>query len=154
MAAAPIALMAAGSVLGAVGAIRQGNAEYAAGEAAASNAENNASITRAQATEQERRARVIAAKHMGSIRVAAATSGGGLEGSALDVLQESAATAELDALSVRHQGLVKATAYQNEASYSRWRGRNARTSGYLSAASSLLAGGGQMAGYSGGPKAG
>lgn len=91
-------------------------------------AEQNAAITRAAADDLETRVRVQGEKALGSIQVGYAASGLQASGSAQDVLQESAVNSELDALTVRYQGLLQARAYDQEAALGKWRAGNARRS--------------------------
>lgn len=132
------------AALQAVGAIQQGQAAKAAANYNAQVADNNAAMARAQAAENARRQRIMGAKALGSIRAGYGASGVTLEGSPLDVLEESAMNAELDALSIEHAGLVKSLGFQNEAALDRFGGRNAARAGYMGAASALLGGGARM----------
>ncbi|TXG77625.1 hypothetical protein E6Q11_02530 [Candidatus Dojkabacteria bacterium] len=151
MAAAAIAMSAVGSAVQAFGQVSQGNAEFAAGQYNADMNQRAADQTRATAAEEERRLRIQSRKQLGDIRANYGASGVGLEGSALDVLEESASNAELDALTVRHAGETRARAFEAQANLERFRGRNARTAGYLGAATTLLKfGGGAAASYGGG----
>lgn len=149
MAALPIILGGAAAITQAMGAIQQGEAEAAASEYNAKLLEQNATQSRQQAAEEERRQRIFARKYLGSIRANTAASGLNLEGSALDVLEESAEMAELDALTIRHQGDTRAIGYQNEARLERFRAKNARTGSRYRAAGYLLEGGTRLAGAAG-----
>lgn len=140
---APV-LAIAGAVktgIDAISGIAQGDSERAAGEYNAQIALDNARLTRQQAAEDERVFRVSSRKDIGAMRSGYAASGVTSEGSVMDVLEEGAATAELDALKLRHQGESKAKAFEQEAVIARQRGQAAQTRGYLSAAGSLLEGG-------------
>lgn len=88
--------------------------------------DQNAVDIRSQYAENERRFRVKAAKERGTIR--SQFGGGGLQltGSALDILAEAAETQELDALTIRHEGAVKAIAEENDAKLNRLRAASAR----------------------------
>jgi hypothetical protein len=147
MAAVPIIALAAGGLMSAVGAINQGNSAKAAADYNAQVAEQNAELSRQQGIEEERRTRIMAKKQLGDMRANYGASGITLEGSPLDILEESAAAAELDALTVRHAGDSRAIGYRNEAAQERFSGRQARTSGYFSASGSLLSGAGQAMAY-------
>lgn len=144
------ALVAGGAALGAVSAIRSGNAEYQAQQYNAQMAEQNAALAESQAAEEERRQRVLAKKQLGDIRASYGASGITQEGSPTEILEESAANAELDALMIRHGGQVRASQYRNQAALSRFMGKEARIGGYLSAAGSLFRGAGGVAGMTGG----
>lgn len=142
---AQAALAGAGGLMGAAGAIQQGQAESVAAEMNAQQAERNATMALARSAEQERRARIEGTKVLGDMRAGYGASGVTLEGSPLDVLQESAQTAELDALNIRYEGQAQAVGFRNEAKLERMRGASAKTRGYFSAASSLLSAGGAAA---------
>lgn len=136
-----------GGILGGVGAIRGGAAEANAANYNAQVAEQNATLARQQAAEEERKSRVQSKKELGAARANYGASGITLEGSPLDSLEESAAAAELDALQIRHSGEVKARAFEGQANLERYRGKNAKTQGYLGGAASLLQGGAGVAGF-------
>ncbi len=146
--------MVVGTGLAAVGAIQGGQAAKAQAEAQAKASEYNASLTKIQADvarqqagareEQQRRG---ARQVMGRQRAAIAQSGVGFIGSALDISEQSAANAELDALTTRYQGelaarglLAQAEGDLYGAKVQRVAGKQAQTAGYLQAGSSLLTG--------------
>lgn len=136
----------AGQAIGAAGNIRQGNAAEAAGEYNAQIAEQNAQATRATAAEEERRLRVSSRKQIGQARANYGASGVQLEGSPLDVLEESAANSELDALTVRHQGEQQARSLEQYATLERFKGKNAQIAGYLGAAGNVASAAGSVGG--------
>lgn len=140
MAWAPIALSLAGSAVSVAGALSQANVAQATGEYNAAMAEENAVLARSQAAEQETRYRTAARKQLGAMRAAYGKSGVTMEGSPMDVLTESAYTAELDALTIREGGRAKAAAYESEAAISRLQGKTQQQGGYYSAAAELLSG--------------
>lgn len=140
MAIAPI-LMGIGAVLGAVGSIQQASAQASAAKHNARVGEQNARMAADQAKEDERMQRIRGMKALGTTRAGFGAAGVTLEGTPLDVLEESAAAIELDALKIRHGGEVQAAAYRNGASLDRAQASAAKTSGYLSATSALLGGG-------------
>ncbi len=143
----------AGAAIGAIGAIRQGQAAQAAAEFNAKVAENNASSAKLQAKEEERRHRIVARKRIGATRAAIGASGISLEGSPLDVLEENAANAELDALTIRHAGEVANIDFLNRARVERFKGRQAKTNSFFNAGSTLLLGGASaLSGLSSGGK--
>lgn len=145
MAAAGAVLMGGGGILSSYGTLKEGYAAAAASDYNAALAEQNAVQAKYQAAEEERRQRVISRKALGDMRTSYAASGITMEGSALDVLTESAAAAELDALTIRHQGEVKATAYRNESALEKYKAKHQREAAKLGVASSLLSTGGKMA---------
>lgn len=136
-----LALTAAGSAIDAFASVDEGNSKNEAAKLNAGMAIQNAIFSRQQAAEEERKFRVVARKHMGSMRAGLAASGlSSTEGSALDVLSESAATAELDALSIKHAGEMKAAGYMLDAARQQQLGQTASENGYMGAGVSLLGG--------------
>lgn len=149
MAAAPL-LMAGSGMVSAIGNIMAGNAEADAMKANANTARRNAEIVRKQANEDERRFRIGSAKQIGDMRANYAASGvSTADGSALDVLADSAATAELDALTIKHQGELKAMGFEEDARADDRRAAGARLRGYVGGASALLSGASGVMKYAG-----
>lgn len=147
MAAAAPFILAAGAISSAIGSVQQGDAQADSEEFNANVATQNAALSRAQAAEDERRTRVTGRKVLGAEGAAIGASGIQREGgSAMDVLQESASNAELDALTVKNAGEVKARSYEAQAANDMKRAGAARTGGYFGAAASILGGAGKMAG--------
>lgn len=103
-------------------------------------AERNAVIarqqTQADTTMQSRRSK----KAIGSMRAAYAASGVNLEGSPLDILEDSVAQAELERQNIGYNGELRAQGYEVDASMSRARASNAMTTGFMKAASGILTG--------------
>jgi hypothetical protein len=116
----------AGTALSAAGAIASGRAQAQAAEFNAQAAVNQAAANEAQ--QRRNAARVLS---QGRANVAA--SGIEMDGSPLEVMADSAAAAELDALTIRYGGQVRA-------SQERMTGGMARSAGYTGAASTLLMG--------------
>lgn len=140
-------IAAAGGIFNAIGNIKKGSAAKNAAEYNADLAFKNAEDTLALGAEEERRVRVIARKQIGQSRANIGASGIQIDASALDVLQESAANAELDALGVRYQAFKKAEAFRADAALSRMGGAAARASSLFGAAGSILTGAGDSLGY-------
>lgn len=134
-------LIGGASVVQAVGSIRSGNAAAAAANYNANLADQNARIALQTSAEATRQQRVRNYKALGAIRANVSASGVTLDGSPLDVLEESARTAEMDALTTQYQGQLQAWGYQNSADLYRQNARQAVTGGYWGAASALLKGG-------------
>lgn len=135
----------AGTAVSALGAITGATAAKAGGEYNAMVAENAAIATRQAAQYEEDRHRERVRSILSSQRAALGASGGGLEGSALEILGQTAADAELDALAIRYSGTVEAARETSRAAASRLEGRAARSAGYLRAGGSLLTGGSKLA---------
>lgn len=146
------ALAATSAFVGMAGAQNQaaGSAAAAAYNATVKGYQAEAAVRQSQ--EDERRLRVEGKHALGAIRAGVAASGVQMDGSALDVLEMSASNAELDALTVRHQGQMKAWALKAGASLDLLEGQNALTAGNFAAAGYLLKGGTAAASSMGGGK--
>lgn len=134
-------LQIAAAVVGAIGSISQAQAAKNAANYNAQLAERNAVIARQQAAANEDAQRRHANRVLGRMRSGYGASGVTSEGSPLDVLEDSVAEAELDALNIRYQGELGAMGYQSEAAMQRTAGKNAMRQGYFRAAGSLLGAG-------------
>lgn len=148
--AAAAGLIGLSTVVGMAGAQQQAAAQQAAANYNASIKNQQATAAIAQSQEDERRQRIQGRLALGGIRSGVAASGIQMEGSALDVLESSASNAELDALTIRHQGQMKAWAYKAGANLDLMSGQQAEEAGKYAAASTLLRG---AAGIAGGGKA-
>jgi hypothetical protein len=165
MAAIPVGyLIAASAAMSAVGAIQQGQAAAAQGRAQQQaqqyNAivkQQNAALARQQAGAREEQQRRGARQVLGQQRAALAQAGIGMGGSALDIEEQSAVRAELDALSIAYEGDLQASGllaaaqqdiYMGEVAKAR--GDNARTASYVSAGASILSGAASYGAYRGG----
>lgn len=144
---APLAPWIAGAsaAVGAVGAIQQGRAASAAANYNASVSERNAQIEEMQAAEDAERSRRATRRRLGAMRAAYGASGVALEGSPMDVLEDSYAEGELDALTIQYQGRMAAMNSRENARLERMRGRASKTAGYLKAGTSLLTGAANVA---------
>jgi hypothetical protein len=157
-------MMAASAAMSAVGAIQQGMAAQAQAQAAQGAANYNATIKRQQADselqqanareEQQRRG---TRQVLGQQRAALAQAGIGMGGSALDIEEQSADRAELDALTMRYEGDLRSKGLLAAAEGAEYEGRaaiaagkNAMTGAYLSAGASLLSAAGSYKYYSAG----
>ena len=130
----------AATAVKALGAIQQGNAAKGAANYNAGILEQNAANERQQAGAREDAQRRRAAMVLGTQRAAFAQSGGGMGGSAADVMEQSAINAELDALTLRYEGDLRARGMQAEATSERFAGKQAQRAGYFQAAGSILGG--------------
>lgn len=147
-------LMLIGGAVQAIGAIQAGKAQQAEANARAQanqyNAkvkEMNAQIARTQANAREEQQRRKGRQVLGAQRAGIAQAGIGFGGSALDIMEQSADTAELDALNIRYEGelqstglLADAEAERYEAGVNRMAGRNAMKAAYIGAGSALIGG--------------
>ena len=131
---------AIGTAFSVIGALNQGQQAADAARYNAAVAQNNATAARQQAAAnaeaQARRAR----QQIGSMRAAYGASGVSLEGSPLDVIEASAAAAEMDRQNILYSGELRAGGYESTAGLELMRGDNARTGSYFSAGSALLKG--------------
>ena len=137
----PFTLAIAGAAMSAVGAISQGNAARKSAEYNAAIADRNAVVATQQAAANEEAQRKIDARRMGAARAGYGASGVTSDGSVLDVLGDSIAEAELNALNIRYEGKLAAQGYGDTAASQRAAGKNAQRSGYMQAGASLLTGG-------------
>lgn len=155
------ALIIASTAMQAIGAIQEGNANAASLRASQNAANYNAQVSefnaanqRAVANQQEEAQRRQARQVLGAQRAAVSQAGIGTSGSAADVMQQSATDAELDALSLRYEGDLRARGMLAEADLQRYdaqvAGMNAKAAqraGYMNAVGSILGGSGRYAGY-------
>lgn len=140
----------AGTAMSVIGALNQGQQAKSAANYNAAVANNNAIASRQQAeanaAAQQRKARL----QLGSMRAGYGASGITMEGSAMDVLEQSAATAELDRQNILYGGELKAGGYQSTAGLELMRGEHAETASYFNAGSALLSGMGKMGAFDSG----
>jgi len=136
--------MAVGSAFSAAGSYQSGQAAAQAARYNADLADKNAELAIQQGLEEERRSRVIARKTIGIARANYGASGVAMEGSAMDVLAESAAAAERDAITIKNNSYLKADALRAEARMERSRGEAASTAGTLGAIGAIFSGAGSI----------
>ncbi len=132
------------AAVGALGAVQEARASAAASEFNAKVADNNAIIAEQNAAAEERRHRRAADREAAGMRARIGAAGVTLEGSPLELLEDQALEAELDALNIRYGGRLQATNYRSQAQLDRSRARSARTQGFISAGTSLLEGAGRF----------
>jgi len=155
--AASTAMTAVGTIQQGMAAAAQGRAQQQAQEYNAIVKQQNAALARQQAGAREEQQRRQARQLMGQQSAALAQAGIGVGfGSALDIEEQSAVRAELDALTIAYQGELQATGllaaaqqdiYQGEAA--RAAGANAQSASYVSAGASLLSGAASYGYYTG-----
>jgi len=147
-------LMATSAGVSAIGALQQGRAQSAQYRSAAEAAEYNALIARqneqtagAQASVAEEQQRRKFRAMQGEAIAGMAQTGTGLDGSNADVLRQASIANELDALTIRYEGQMKARGLmaQSEldrmsAASSRRAGSSAMTGAFLNAGAGLLSG--------------
>lgn len=145
----------AGGAVAAVGSYQQGKAqkaqyEYQAkvNEENAKIAQQNANVQRQQGIEEARLQRLKTASVIGSQQAAMAANGIDVtQGTAVDVIGDTAAMGELDALQTQYNYEMKAMGYEteagnfkNQANLDRISGQNAYTAGIYNSISQGLAG--------------
>lgn len=150
MAALPVILLAASTAIGAVSAISQGNAAAAADRYNAQMADQNAVAAQQQAEASAAIQKEQSRKAIGASVAAYGGSGFTVEGTPLDILANSASTAERDRQNILYKGQLQAAGYQSQAELDRASASNAETSGYMSAAGILVGGGAKAWDLSGG----
>ena len=150
-AGAAIGMMAVGGMVGAAGAQSAANAKANADLYNAQIATTNATFNDQATTEEVRRQQVYATQAIGQQRANYGASGvSSASGSALDVLQASAKTAALDALTIQHNGDMKSWALRSGATLDQMGASAAQTAGTYGAASALLGAGSGIASIAGG----
>ena len=146
MAPVGLAIMAVGTLVQTIGGISSGIAAKKASEFNAKVAEQNAALVREQTAEDVRRFRVQSRQALGSLRAQIGGSGVEFTATPLAVLGESAANAEMDALTLERAGENKAKGLISDAEFERIKGSAAKKAGFISAAGTLLSGAGNIIG--------
>lgn len=133
-------MVAVGAGIGALAQVKSGIDAKKAGKM-------NAEIAQANAAEERRVAGINAAKQeregrmrLGQLRTSTAAAGIELEGSALDVVAESARQEELERQAILSGGAARASSFEQTARVERKTGSAALTTGVLSAGSTLATG--------------
>lgn len=148
-------IIASSAAMKAVGALKEGQAQAANYKSAAQAnlfnaqvAEGNARAALEQANAREESQRRQFGQLQGQALAAAAQSGAGFGGSNADVLRQSAANNELDALTIRYEGQMQSGGLMGQAQQERYQAAanrknagRAMKAGYINAASSILSGG-------------
>lgn len=129
-----------GTGLQIAGSLASADAQSSADKANAAIATQNATIANQQANAQEEQQRRKARQILGQQRAAIGESYGGLLGSGADLYQQSSTNAELDALNIRYEGVLKSRGYQQQAAFDRASASNALSAGYVGAGAALLSG--------------
>ena len=142
-------MMAVGGGLKAIGTYQSAQAK-----SRAADYNRNISLQNAEISKQQTQADLISLRKkqyraFGAIRAATGASGVSMEGSPLDVLENSVAEAELDAQRLKYAGELRARGYESDAALYGMESKAAKTAGYFGAASELLMAGGNY--YAGTP---
>jgi ABC-type Zn uptake system ZnuABC Zn-binding protein ZnuA len=133
-------LALAAAVVSAVGQLNQADRQASQMEANAAINEQNAQTYKAQAAEQERKQRQHLQAVLGQQRTAIGKSGVTMAGTPLLVAEDMTGTAELDALTIRYNGQMKANAEKYSASVNRWQASETKSAARLSAFVTVLGG--------------
>jgi len=156
-----IGVAMASAAAAAVGSIQQGQAQSQQAKYQAAVARNNQTIAQQNAqdaldrgAEQEQEQRKKTQFLIGQQRASLAAQGADLSsGTSLDLVSDIAGTGELDALTIRRnaqlearQDQVQGLNYQADSQLQTLAGKNAKTSSYLDAGTSLLGGASKSAG--------
>jgi hypothetical protein len=149
-AAAGYAITAIGAGASAYGQVQQGHDQARMAAYNAKLAERNAKIAKENATYEARQKRKETARLIGKQRALYSKSGVTMEGSPLDVLQETAAQGEMDALMIERGYAQQGAAYTSQAQLARMRAAGYKRQGYWGAGRTLLTSGGRIiSGYGG-----
>ena len=141
IAASTLQLLAAGTAaLGAAGSLASGYSQAAAYKQDAKIAEENAVIAEQQAAARQDMIRREAKKLRGAQRASVGAAGITLDGSAFDVMEDSAVEAELDALTAGYEGKLQARAYATEAAAKRYAAKGSIFEGVTGAGAQALSG--------------
>lgn len=134
-------LTIASTVFSAVGALSQASSARDAADYNAQIAQQNATIAQQQGAAaqaaHDKRARLQLGQMVANYGASGVDSG---QGSPLDVLQDSVATAKLDNLTIGYNYALRARGFQNEAGLNQMRASNASSSGVLGAAGAIARG--------------
>jgi len=128
----------AGTVVSAVGQLQAGANAQRAANFNAQVAFNNANASRLAAAEDARRQKRLGLKRQGANRA--------LDPDKLDLLEDSALEEELAVQSLLNAGEVKAIGFENNARLEIARGKAAKSSAFMGAATGILLGGASVAG--------
>lgn len=132
------------AVIGGIGALQEGAAANAAAQYNAQQYETAAKTVEEQGHAEANKARRENRRLLGQMRAQYGASGITLEGSPLDVLEDTAAEGELEAQQKIYSGRVQAVEYRNKASLSRMQGESAKKAGYIGAVGKLFDGAGKV----------
>lgn len=136
-----LAVSAASAGMAAVGQMQAASARSKQARYNAQVADINAARSRQAAAEKARQVERKNRRLLGATRARTLSSGIQLEGSALEVLADNTAEAELERLTTIYAGEVAGTKWENQASFDRFQAGQIRRGGFLSAATELVKGG-------------
>lgn len=141
----PLVLTAAGTAVGAVGAVRSAQAQSNAADYNATVATQNAEAARAQGEAAvEAQARDAERQQGSAIALYGGAGVDGSTGSASDVLAASTREATLQQATTRYNYKLRALGYMDQAALDSAQAKNARSAGWLNMTSTLLSGAGEF----------
>ena len=136
-----MAMTAVGTMVSAIGAIQQANAQSAMYEQQAKINEMEASDSVERGMEEQREHRRKVQLLMGKQKAAYGASGlSAGDGTPVDMLEDTAYMAELDAATIRYNAQRERWGHLNNANINRASAKNARTAGKWNAFSTILGG--------------
>ena len=138
LAAAAMGMVAVGGVVSAIGAQQEGRATATAQKFNAEINRRNAGMVLEQAAADADAQNRSSRQALGSIRAAYGAAGVTSEGSVGDVIEFSAASAELDRQTILYKGRIKAMGFTDEAALNMLAGKTARQQADFKSASSVL----------------
>jgi len=134
-----------GDFIGAAGSFVEAETAYNASKYNAALARQNATWTRQQSEAEARQANVQGRKQLGDMRASYGISGVTLEGSAFDVLEQSALAVKQDELNIRIEGNRRAMSMEQGATITEYQGRAAKTLGNIRGYAGIAQGGQKVA---------
>ena len=137
----------AGEGIKMVGAAKEAQRQRGIGAENKRRFDEEAGFVRDRFREEERRFRIEGQQAVGASRANIGASGITLEGSSQDVLESSAANIELDALTIRHNGFMKARNLEYQGRQAEFAGEGATEALPFQAASGVLSVGSSVAGF-------
>jgi hypothetical protein len=123
----------ASGVVSAMGAIQQGEATAASAEYNAAVADRNAKLKLAQTAEAESDMARQHRRQMGQIRAAYAQAGVSMQGSPLDVIEDTATEQAFERDQTEYEGRLQAIGLTEKAALFRAEASNARSAGMINA---------------------
>lgn len=129
-----------GSFIEAGGNIIEGESAWKAAQYNANIQRRNAVLTRQQAAEEARLTNVQGRKALGEMKASYGASGVAFEGSAYDVMRESAKAIKYDELAIKYQGKLQAQSMEQNAKLIEYEGKVAKQLGYVKAAANVANG--------------
>lgn len=136
----PFAMGLLGAGISAASSLASGFGESSTYNQNAKVSEQNADIIRTKGRYEERQQQAQANQTLAAGRVAIAKNGGTMSGSALDVMADSAAQAEMDRQAIRYNTDIDVLGQQSQASNYKAMAKRARAMGVIGAGTALLGG--------------